>query len=228
MPRVGKRAGVGGHTSRQRHHTSTRPLARGGNRGNRFAVGGLGIQLAFRGDHQVGILYHPCEVQGLQHQSGAGDQCGRCESQEARAQSTRGTGSGNTGHRNSQIALDDPRIVRESRVQLLHHLGSRTLLRPVHGRSSLRTRERIRDIARHLDPCLSQAWVQAAGIDAGQSQQRRAAGWQLSLMLVQKTRSQCRGHSGPAIVGGASPNPNDESRTTGIESGSHELARAVG
>ena len=150
------------------------------------------------------------------------------ESHHPSAKAARRARAGNGVYAHFDVAFNDLSKVPQGGVQLLHHIGSRALLRAVHRRGALRAGERIGHVARHGEPGLTRPFVQPGHIYSAESGQGRASRRKVFFGLIQQARAKGLGHPRPAVVRRASAQAHDEAAEPGVECLADQLAQPVG
>jgi hypothetical protein len=195
--------------------------------GRNLAERGLLVEAAFGGDDQIGPAQH-----GLEGKISHDDVIARVErrAQQRMQPCAEPAGGATTGSSRDIPAggrMQPVGIGFERRLQHLHLLGARSLLRGEDAGDATRAEQHIMPVDRCVDPDGVQAWVAPGEIDAGQPAERRAAPADRRAFGVEQTHPQGLRHAGAAIIDAAVAAAEQDALSPGIQRRCDQLADAV-
>ena len=184
----------------QRDDRQATLLGARGHFGRHLAEGGLVVQAALGGDHQVGLRDQAVELQVLHHDVEAWVQLTTQQRGKARAQPAGCTGAGLAAPAHASGLGDAGRPILQRRFQLHHLVGRGALLRAEDTGHAACAQQQVVPVHRRVELHPRQARVQARQVDAVQPQQFTTAGAQFAALCVEQACAQGLHHAGTAVV----------------------------
>ena len=143
------------------------------------------------------------------------------------AQTAGGARAGLVLDRHAQVAVDDRREMGQVAVERFDHLRGSPLLRAVNRRGPVGPHRGLVTSQATAISTPSSSWSASGAIDASQSAQMAAAGVEVAAGIIEEAKAERLAQAGPAVVGRAAADANDDPPRSGGDRRQQELAGAA-